>query len=784
MLDIISDMLTIMFEVWEIYQRNDIAIDNKPDSLGRTGLHVAVYSRNITQVQLLVEQGANINARSNDGITPLYQAVHSGYTDIVKFLVEQGADIKAKNSNGYTSLHLAAMNNNMDLVKFLVGKGADINEKNNYGNTPLHLAARFGHEETVKILVESQQENLLLINSLDSDKHSIGYYTNNPVMQQFLFKHGMIPEQKKVETRSLLKITEDRQSVHDGVVVKRADYVTNLLVEFTGTAIKKEELERVAAAFQNKIDKLFNDPLKIKLLDLSEQEKNSIAETVKLSAETKQNNDQFVLEILNQAKNILQEKYLNKPKGKVVDNSLPALPIQYSWVKGQEKYITIPETIGRVLLLIDKLEMPYIAKQELLVTLMMQSNEEELKEPLKRIQSLLNDDTITLEQLTKKEPCHKLLNKLANQDKADEEVTKLFSNISSGLDIKEIWQEQKKFKLAAAIYIAGTTYGENNSACLVGIWQQLIASIIEINSTWGDEFVKYNEKQRNMLVQEANSITKISIEAFVEDLAKKLIELSADQPNLKGALYDLSLGMLYINEPNSITLEQQKILTKINTFFTEKIKTYLPSYTAGVPTEASYKILIDALTASVPMKAFGQECMKQENDSSKGAGSGTTLYESESYWYEYSKVAIKEMLEIRLKSLGGNTENVKVLYPNYIFSEKTTALFVRDLVAQISGATTGKYGGGAAVLKLLIPVNLNNPHWVGMTVEFTDGKIKVTYMDSEDTLIPNSLRDGLKTELARFDPNSTIEIAEKAVEKQKYNNCGLHVIELDCCSCR
>ncbi|WP_284346699.1 hypothetical protein [Rickettsia endosymbiont of Oedothorax gibbosus] len=42
-------------------------------------------------------------------------------------------------------------------------------------------------------------------------------------------------------------------------------------------------------------------------------------------------------------------------------------------------------------------------------------------------------------------------------------------NIISGLDIDQIWREQKAFTVAEAIYIAATTYDGARSACIHGI---------------------------------------------------------------------------------------------------------------------------------------------------------------------------------------------------------------------------------------------------------------------------------------------------------------------------
>ena len=60
---------------------------------------------------------------------------------MVKFLIENGADINIKNNNGDTVLHEAVLiKDNLEVVKLLIENGADINIKNNNGDTVLHYA--------------------------------------------------------------------------------------------------------------------------------------------------------------------------------------------------------------------------------------------------------------------------------------------------------------------------------------------------------------------------------------------------------------------------------------------------------------------------------------------------------------------------------------------------------------------------------------------------------------------------------------------------------------------
>ena len=96
--------------------------------------------------------------RNAEGMTALMIAAVNGVDEFVRILLDQGAEADARDNEGRTALMHAARNSQklfFPIISLLVEKGADINATDNAGKTPLLIAAEGPYDAMVDFLLRS-----------------------------------------------------------------------------------------------------------------------------------------------------------------------------------------------------------------------------------------------------------------------------------------------------------------------------------------------------------------------------------------------------------------------------------------------------------------------------------------------------------------------------------------------------------------------------------------------------------------------------------------------------
>jgi ankyrin repeat protein len=122
---------------------------------GFTPLHLAAFFRQASVAHYLFKFKPNVNAVAHNPtkVQPLHSAAAGNHTGICKMLIEHGANVNAKQQGGFTPLHAAAQNGNLDLVKLLLENGADKGAETDDGKTARDFALEGNHAEAAKLLV-------------------------------------------------------------------------------------------------------------------------------------------------------------------------------------------------------------------------------------------------------------------------------------------------------------------------------------------------------------------------------------------------------------------------------------------------------------------------------------------------------------------------------------------------------------------------------------------------------------------------------------------------------
>ncbi|KAJ0963579.1 hypothetical protein J5N97_028701 [Dioscorea zingiberensis] len=130
-----------------------IALDGHSGSIddpvedGDTLLHLSCLYGHLPCVELLLQRGANLESKDEEGAIPLHDACAGGFTEIVQLIFDLAGNpdlvkrmLDAVDAEGDTPLHHAARGEHSNVVQLLLATGACPKKTNIYGKVPAELA--------------------------------------------------------------------------------------------------------------------------------------------------------------------------------------------------------------------------------------------------------------------------------------------------------------------------------------------------------------------------------------------------------------------------------------------------------------------------------------------------------------------------------------------------------------------------------------------------------------------------------------------------------------------
>src|SRR6266702_2945228 len=138
-------------EAVEVLIRNGADV-NARDESNSTPLHLASSEREVDSMQLLIQYGADVNSRDKTNSTPLHRGLPRVIPESVQLFIQHWADIAGQGDNfetlGFTQ------DAGAKTVEVLLWHGADVNARDERNWTPLHQASSCGWAESMQLLIQ------------------------------------------------------------------------------------------------------------------------------------------------------------------------------------------------------------------------------------------------------------------------------------------------------------------------------------------------------------------------------------------------------------------------------------------------------------------------------------------------------------------------------------------------------------------------------------------------------------------------------------------------------
>ena len=118
-----------------------------------TLLEVAISRRSVFITNLLLDNGADPNLETREGLRPLHKACRHGCVNTVHTLLDHGADVNAVDKQGNLPIHIACSTGHFGVAETLILYGSEFSSPDNFGRFPIHYSSASGNWQFTSTLL-------------------------------------------------------------------------------------------------------------------------------------------------------------------------------------------------------------------------------------------------------------------------------------------------------------------------------------------------------------------------------------------------------------------------------------------------------------------------------------------------------------------------------------------------------------------------------------------------------------------------------------------------------
>ncbi|KAJ7278167.1 hypothetical protein C8J57DRAFT_1576462 [Mycena rebaudengoi] len=147
--------------------------------------------------QLLLDQGANVNAQGGSLGNALTAASLFGHEAVVQLLLDRGADVNAQGGGYGNALQAASLEGHEVVVELLLNRGAEVNAVGSYHGTALQAASYEGHKAVVQLLLNRGADVNAQGGEYGTALQAASWdgYEGCEAVVQLLLAHGALPNE-------------------------------------------------------------------------------------------------------------------------------------------------------------------------------------------------------------------------------------------------------------------------------------------------------------------------------------------------------------------------------------------------------------------------------------------------------------------------------------------------------------------------------------------------------------------------------------------------------------